>query len=49
MPRKKKEKTEENVVKIPKKRGRKPKKKPEGEENVILETVKKPKKRGRAG
>lgn len=47
MPRKKKEKTEENVVKIPKKRGRKPKKKPEGEENVILETVKKPKKRGR--
>ena len=35
----------ETVVKVPKKRGREPKKKPEGEENVVL--VKKPKKRGR--
>ena len=46
--KKKKRKPKKNVVKIPKKRGRKPlKKKPEGEENVILETVEKPKKRGR--
>jgi|SaaInlV_150m_DNA_5_1039734.scaffolds.fasta_scaffold01612_10 hypothetical protein len=45
MPRKKTKKDNETIVKVPKKRGRKPKKKPEGEENIVL--VKKPKKRGR--
>ena len=45
MPRKKAKKDNETVVKVPKKRGRKPKKKLEGEENIVL--VKKPKKRGR--